>query len=127
MIGFYNLAVSAARMTSVAEENTQLVELSAMVEMALGQPIERETLEALQAVQRELWRSRSELVRRLHAGELTPDQYLDQLHASIATAMGQSRSLLGEERFQIIFGEAGKNPEGLVNRTIFMERTIADA
>jgi hypothetical protein len=127
MIGFYNLAVSTGRTTSGAEEGTQLAELSAMIEMALGHPIDGETLRALRAIQAELWRSGSELVRRLHGGELDPDQYLDQLHASIAGAMSQSRSLLGEQRFEIIFGDAGKNPEELINRTIFMERTIADA
>jgi hypothetical protein len=127
MIGFYNAAVSTIRTTTAAEEDAQLAELSALTEMALGYPLDRDTLRALRDIQAELWRSRSALVARLHNGELTPDQYLDQLNGSIRLAMGKSQYLLGVERFRKIFGDPGENPEGLVNRYTFMEQTIADA
>jgi hypothetical protein len=124
MIGAESSRVSRA---VAAMEDNPLAELSALVEMALGHPIEPETLATLRAIQVELWNARSDLVTRLHDGEITPDQYLERLHDAIRGAMSRSLSLLGEERFQRIFGESGRNPEGLVNRNIFMEQTIADA
>ena len=34
--------------------------------------------------------------------------------------MERSRSLLGDERFDAIFGEAGKHPDGLADRDTFL-------
>jgi hypothetical protein len=127
MTELYNSSVSEARMTAVTEEATRLTELSALVEMALGHPLDQETFRALSSIQTALWNLRTALTTRLNNGELTPNQYLVQLDASLRSAMEQSRVLLGDERFKMIFGEAGEHPERLINATTFMEQTIADA
>jgi hypothetical protein len=116
-----------ARMTAVTEEATRLTELSALVEMALGHPLDQETFRALFSIQKELWNLRTALTTRLNNGELTPNRYLVQLDVGLRLAMEQSRVLLGDERFKLIFGEAGERPESLINATTFMEQTIADA
>ena len=41
-------------MTAVTEEATRLTELSALVEMALGHPLDQETFRALFSIQKEL-------------------------------------------------------------------------
>jgi hypothetical protein len=118
-IDVYNSTVLTARATAAAEEATQLAELSALLEMALGRPADQATLSAFQRIQDELRSAQSELVGRLHKGELAPDQYLDRLNASLRRAMERSRSLLGDQAFQEIFGESGRHPEGLINRYTF--------
>jgi hypothetical protein len=115
-IDVYSSAVSTARGTASAEEDTRLAELSALLEMALGHPVDQPTLSALHEIQTELRRAQSELVVRFDSGELTPDRYLKLLNDTLRSTMERSRSLLGDERFQAIFGEAGRYPEGLINR-----------
>jgi hypothetical protein len=127
MTEFYNSTVSEARMTTVTEEATRLTALSTLVEMALGHPLDQETFQALSSIQTALWNMRVALTTRLNNGELTPNQYLLQLDASLRSAMEQCRVLLGDQRFGVIFGEAGEHPEVLINATTFMEQTIADA
>jgi hypothetical protein len=126
-IGVGSTAVLGGHMDSGSQQNTQLAELSAMVEAALGHRMDQETLFSLFAIQTDLQRADAISVARLEAGEITPDQYLDQVNASLRSAMNQSKALLGEQRFHAIFGEAGNHPEGLIDRYTFMERTIADA
>jgi hypothetical protein len=125
-IGMYNVRVTTVRAAVIAEEVTQLAELSAMIEMALGRPLDQTTLSALLAIQTVLRQTQSALVSRLQNGELTPDQYLDQLNSTLKLAMDETRLLLGDEGFQAIFGEAGRHPAGLIQRDTFMERTITD-
>ena len=127
MTEFYNSAVSDGRVKSATEEAARLTELSALVGVALGHPLDQETFQALSSIQTALWNVRTALMGRLHSGELTPNQFLNQMDASLRLAMEQSRALLGDERFKLIFGEAGEHPEGLINPTTFMERTVADA
>ena len=127
MTEFYNSTVSGAHMTAGTDETIRVAELSALVEMALGHPLDQETFQALATVQAALWSVRTALTKRLQNGELSPNQFLDQMDSSLRSAMEQSRVLLGDERFEMIFGHAGEHPEGLINATTFMERTIADA
>lgn len=122
MSELYNSRVIHALASPISREDGKLAELSALVEMALGYPLEPKILADLYTIQLNLWWARSCLVTNLQNREITPDQYLNRLHEALQSAMDQSRALLGEERFQMIFGEAGKNPNGLVNRTVFMEQ-----
>jgi hypothetical protein len=124
-IGVYNLMITTAPMAIPAEEEvTQLAELSAMIELALGHPLDQVTLGALLEIQTVMRQTQSVLVARLQNGEITPDQYLAQLNSSFKLTMDETRLLLGHERFQAIFGEAGRHPEGLIDRDRFMERKL---
>jgi hypothetical protein len=96
MVEFYNSAVSEGRMKSATEEAARLTELSALVEIALGHPLDQETFQALSSIQIALWNVRTALMGRLHSGELTPNQLLNQMDASLNLAMEQSRALLGD-------------------------------
>jgi hypothetical protein len=123
-ISVYNSTVSS---TVATQEASHVAELAALVEMALGHRIEKTTLKSLATIQADLRRTQSQLARWLDTGRVTPDQYLDMLNTTLRAAMEQSRILLGDERFQVIFGEPGKHPEGLVNRATFMEQIASEA
>ena len=57
---------------------------------------------------------------------MPPEEYLGRLNAILKTMMDQMRAALGDERFNIVFGEAGEHPEGLVDRGTFMDAIAAD-
>jgi len=40
--------------------------------------------------------------------------------------MDRMRAALGEERFNVVFGEAGRHPEGLVDRSTFMNAIASE-
>jgi hypothetical protein len=120
MIDLYNSRMTSSRPTANTEEATQSDDLSALIQMALGYPLDDETFAALFAIQRELWNNKNNLAMRLQNGQLRPEDYLSQLNEMIKLAMDQSCRLLGDERFQQIFGEPGRFPEGLVNPEIFL-------
>jgi hypothetical protein len=121
--GAYHRAVSAAHAASASEEARRLAELAALVEMALGEPLDRSTFDALAAIQAGLWRTRTDLSASLEAGAMTSQTYWARLNSALQSAMDQSRSLLGEKRFQAIFGDAGRHPEGLVHRETFLAQS----
>jgi hypothetical protein len=102
-----------------------VAKLAALAEMALGHPLDQPTLNRLLAIQATLRVEQSKLVDLLDAGELTPDQYLTRLNSEVQRAMGENLKVLGEDRFQAIFGEAGRHPEGLVDRKLFMEHALS--
>jgi hypothetical protein len=122
MIDLYNSRVTSSRPTANTEEATQSDDLSALIQMALGYPLDDETFAALLAIQRELWNNKNNLAMRLQNGQLRPEDYLSQLNETIKLAMDKSCRLLEDERFQRIFGEPGRFPEGLVDPAIFLSQ-----
>jgi len=123
-VGVYNSMVSSMvstnHNTGVSAEAVELDELSALVEMGLGHPLDPPTLNALFVIQTALRKDQSGLVTRLDAGELTSHQYVDQLTLILQSAMAESQKLLGDERFRLIFGEAGRHPESIIDRDRFV-------
>jgi hypothetical protein len=102
-------------------ELTQLTEFLALAESALGSRLDERTRRSLRNIQRDFARRQTQLVRVLDLGAMPSEEYLGQLNAILKTMMDRMRVTLGEERFNIVFGEAGKHPEGLVDRKMFME------
>ena len=120
-IRVYNRKVTAAYTQGETMESTRMAELSALAEMALGEPLDRETLAALFAIQSDLQRAESGLEAKFDAGEMTPDQYLQRTDAEFLVAMKRSQELLGHERFRVIFGDEALRPEGMTDRDAFMK------
>jgi hypothetical protein len=116
-IGVYNSPVS----NTVATEGPNVAEFLALVEATLAYRVDQPTLAKLAAIQANLQHTQAEIASWLDAGEIKPEQYLELLNTLLRSAMEQSRILLGDERFYAVFGEAGKNPEGLVDRATFLE------
>jgi hypothetical protein len=107
-------------------EPAQLTEFLALAENALGSRLDEGTRRALRKIQRDFVRRQTQLVRVLDLGAMPPEEYLSQFNAIIKTMMDQMRAKLGEERFNIVFGEAGTHPEGLVDRSTFMDAVASE-
>jgi hypothetical protein len=107
-------------------ERTQLTEILALVEMALGQRLETPMRQSLQRIQRDFLRRQARLVRNLDLGIVAPEEYLKQLNTLLRSKMDRTQVLLGDERFKSVFGEAGRNPESLVDRSTFMDAIAAE-
>jgi hypothetical protein len=121
MMDRYDRAIAAVHAAAPAdEESIRLGELSALVEAALGEPLDRATFSKLAKIQEDLRASTLALNEKLDSGELTPEAYLDRSDEALREAMKLSWALLGKARFMKIFGEAGLHPEGLADREAFL-------
>jgi hypothetical protein len=108
------------------KELTQLTEFLALAEGALGHRLDERTRRSLRKIQTDFRRRQEQLVRVLDLKVVTPEEYLDQFNALLKTTMDRMRVVLGEERFNIIFGEVGGHPEGLVERSTFIDAIASE-
>ncbi len=117
-ISVYNSTVTTLAVAT--KEGSDVAELAAMAEMALGHPLEKPALSRLIRIQADLHRGQDQLVRWLDAGEITPEEYVARFDEILRVAMGQCRGVLGDERFMAIFGDPGLHPEGLGDAPTFI-------
>lgn len=101
------------------------IEFMALAESALGGQLDEGIRRALRRIQRDSSRRQTQLVHVFDLGAMPPDEYLDQLNAILKNMMDQMLIVLGEERFSVVFGEAGRHPEGLVDRGAFINGALA--
>lgn len=116
----YDQAISRVHAEAADEESIRLGELSALIESTLGRPLDKQTFDALATIQMKLQRAQSDLVQALDRGLLGPEQYLEAVNTALRKAMADSRDLLGRDRFSTIFGQAGFEPEGLIDKDAFL-------
>jgi hypothetical protein len=107
-------------------ELTQLTEFLVLAEGALGHRLDGPTRRSLRKIQRDFSRRQTQLVRILDLGAIAPEEYLGQLNALLKNMMDRMRAALGEERFNVVFGEAGRHPESLVDRSTFMDAIASE-
>jgi hypothetical protein len=104
----------------------QLTEFLALAEGALGHRLDERARRSLRKIQTDFRHRQEQLVRVLDLNAVTPEEYLDQFNALVKATMDRMRAVLGEERFNIIFGEVGRHPEGLVERSTFMDAIASE-
>jgi hypothetical protein len=104
----------------------QLTEFLVLAENALGSRLDEHTRRSLRRIQKDFLRRQTQLVRVLDMGVMPPEEYLGQLNALLSTMMDQMRVTLGEERFDVAFGEAGRHPETLVDRGTFIDAVASE-
>jgi hypothetical protein len=119
----YDRSVSRAHTAPTDEGSIGLSELSALVQMRLGEPLDPATFKTLVRIQEDLWRRRADLVAALASEVLKPEEYLGRLNEALHVAMNKSRALLGQECFRAIFGDVGLSPEA--DRETFMAQASA--
>jgi hypothetical protein len=110
---------------SVMERN-QLTEFLSLVESALGHRIEEPARRSIQKIHKDFVRQQTGLVHVLDLGIVDHEEYLRKLNLLLNTMMERMRISLGEERFNIVFGEAGKHPETLVDPDTFSEAIASE-
>jgi hypothetical protein len=116
----YDRAISKIHADSHDEETIRLQELRALVGLKLGQPLDETAFRALAAAQAEFRGRQHALHAALATGAMEPEDYLAKLDGELALWMKSSAAILGTERFNAIFGEAGAHPEGLIDRETFL-------
>lgn len=99
----------------------QLNEFLTLAEGTLGHRLDEPTYRSFRIAHREFTRKQAQLVKILDSGMVTPEQYLDNFNSLYKALMDRMRDALGEEQFTIVFGEAGRHPESLIDRSIFMD------
>lgn len=110
----YDGRIGALHAAERPEEERRKEELRAMAELSLDGGLDETTLTQLVHIQTDFAEAQQELEQQLERREMTPQQYGEALNGRFGMAMGRCRQLLGSDRFQMLFGEAGYNPEGLV-------------
>jgi hypothetical protein len=101
-------------------DRVEVARAEALVESSLGEELDGETFDALAAIQAGLRHTQADLAASLDAGRTSREGYLERLNDALETSMEQSRRLLGEDRFQKLFGEAGEHPRELIDRDTFL-------
>ena len=112
---------SSVPYASQSDMEQTLTEFLKLAEGALGRQLDQNTRRSLRRAQRDYIARQQRLVQLLDIEVLSPEEYLDQLAVLLKDMMDRMRSVLGEERFLIVFGEAGRHPEGLIDRGMFMD------
>jgi hypothetical protein len=107
-------------------EPTQLTEFLALIEDTLGGRLDKDTRRPLQKIQKDFIRPQARLVHNLDMGIVGQEEYLGRLNALLTSMMDRMRAVLGEGRFEIVFGEGGRHPQDLVDRRTFLEAVAAE-
>jgi hypothetical protein len=107
-------------------ELIQLSEFLVLIQDALGSRLDEGTRRPLQKIQKDFVRRQARLVHTLDMGIVGPEEYLGQLNALLSSMMDRTRAVLGNERFDIVFGEGGRHPEDLVDRRTFLEAVASE-
>ena len=125
MTDTYNGAISRIHSEEHDEEAVRLRELAALVELGLGHRLEEQTFRALADIQADFRSQQRNLSAQLAENTLSPEDYLAQLNAAMASWMHRSEALVGSARFDAIFGESGRHPDGMIDRKVFLEQFSA--
>jgi hypothetical protein len=118
----YDRAVLMANQNDRDDEKVRLAELSALVELGLGTKLNVETFSKLAEIQFSLRQEQKKLATILQDGKITEKQYLGYFNSALSNAINQTQKLLGPDRFKAIFGEAGYQPEQLIDPEIFLNQ-----
>jgi hypothetical protein len=123
----WNLPISSGvSYASQSDMERALTEFLKLAEESLGLQLDENTRRSLRGIQKDYVRRQRQLVQALDVGAMPPEEYLDQLNALLKAMMERMRMALGEERFIIVFGDAGRHPESLVDRSTFMDAIASE-
>lgn len=116
----YNRTVLMANQNGNNSNSVGLAELTALAELT-GTSLDPRILVALVEVQSQFRDKQAELSKQLEIGKVTREQYLDRVNSLIRDAMDHNLKVLGQDRFKKLFGQAGFQPEGLIDPKTFLE------
>jgi hypothetical protein len=102
------------------ESNDSPAELAAFFESALSRTLPTSLLDQLMAARREFRERQMYLVGNLETHAISRQGYLEQFNAALTKMMEKNRELLGVSDFIRVYGEAGLNPQGLIDPNVFL-------
>ena len=88
----------------------------------LGHTLPDDQVAQLQKIKSKFRERQSRLVAMLLGEELNKERYLRDFTAIAEEYMRETRAIMGDEDFSIIFGKAGYEPGALIDRDIFFTR-----
>ena len=95
-------------------------EITALLRNAhLRHSIEKSKFEQLTTIHRQFRRSQADLISSLENEKITPEEYLSAFNLVLRETMIQNERVLGHEDFLLVFGEAARAPQGLIDRETF--------
>jgi hypothetical protein len=117
----YDARTATLQESAPAPSGRRGAELDALLDLQLDERLSASKRNRLAAIQDELDRFHAALDRDLDAGWITQERYLEGLSGQVTVALGRCREVLGGEAFDRLFGEAGRRPEGLLQRRALAE------
>lgn len=96
-----------------------IVYYEAMVEEALGERVDLTTLQGMFKIKNELDRVHGLLVIDYTIHAIDAMEYLRLMNEIMVNQSKQLLALFGDEKFDKIFGEAGRRPEGMIDPEAF--------
>lgn len=98
----------------------RIAELQALIDDAPGVRLDPAIFEQLLMIRGRLWDEQERLSRLLEERTIDPDEFLTRMGRANQAAMVRSRQVLGSD-FHRIFGDTGDDPEGLIDRDVFLD------
>lgn len=95
-------------------------EFPQLVEKSLGYKPSPEVMRMLLSARNELRTRQNVLENLLSDQKITKELYLDRLISALYKWSRRAQTILGNEQFFKVFGEAGFHPEGLIDRETFL-------
>lgn len=71
---------------------------------------------------RRMWAEHASLVEALDSKRITPEAYFDRFVETMRNSMAGLKTIMGDDRFYKVFGEAGEHPEGMIDRKTFLDQ-----
>jgi hypothetical protein len=102
------------------DDSVRLAELEALVELGLGKPLDKSAFLQLAKIQSQMRAEQSCLQDLLSKGKISPKDYFVAFNKALRASMEQSKTLLGVEAFEAIFGE-GADTKQLIDPEVFFK------
>ena len=116
----YDRTVSSLPLADYSPQEVGARELDALVRLKLGHSLDKQTFSRLHAAQSALREEQRQMASELTAGKIGPEAYLSRLEGALERSKRNFVSILGVQRFEIIFGPGADHPEAMIDREAFL-------
>jgi hypothetical protein len=107
-------------LATAGDVDDNIEEMTAFFKARLKHSLSEWLIKMLFEIQIEFRNRQAALIDQLNSDKITRERYLDEFNAALRLSMEESRSLLGQKDFALVYGEAGFHPESLVDREAFI-------
>lgn len=101
--------------------DTRHEEFQAMADVFLGSDYDRVRLERVESLQVTLDRDHASLLRRLDAGELSPEEYVEAFNGKLSSMFEWIEKTLGADDFVKLFGAPPNELGGFIDKETFLQ------
>lgn len=113
-------AIAEAAHMSEFHGPSRVDELAMLVRSTPGLILSEHHFSALAEIQGRLWKAEDDLGALLDNEEITPETFAERSIECTTVCMEQCEKLIGRDNFDLLFGEAGRSPAGIMDRDTFV-------